>query len=159
MTAYYDGPDRRQNGSNYEAHFLAHDQMIKQNSRDIEIIYKAIDGLPTEVRSIKESVVGLREDIKDFKELMSKLEGKVVSKEILEVLLKSLNDKIDNIDECVETVEKDVDKRLKKLEDDYKWVLRGLIVGIISILVNIIKEAAAYVFKHLPSPPAPGAGG
>ena len=97
---------------------IAHDEVIKRNTEDISVLYKLLNGLPQKV----ENMIDI---LREIKEQNQKIDEKYVSKEVLNVI-------VDNLEE-----------KLEKLQKFQIWVYLSIISGagaFIMFLLNLVSK-------------------
>jgi len=70
-----------------EAHYLAHDEAIRENKKDIDELYKMLNGLPYDVKNMKDMLVEIKESI-------GIMQDKFITKEILELEIRDVENRL-----------------------------------------------------------------
>ncbi len=115
-------------------YYLAHCDALKDAKERIGKLDETIQGLPQEVKSIKEALEKMNINMD---KLLERLEAKYVSKELYENSMKILNANFIDYKEAK-------DREIQSITNQQVWVTRGIIV----MTLYVLREVVLYAVKN-----------
>ena len=117
------------------SYYIAHQQAITETQKRIEKLENNVDGMPQEIQFIKENVNRM---CLSMDKLLVRLEEKYVPRELFDNKLIGVKDQLIDLRDDTDNKLEETETQLNKIEDQNKWLMRGMLAFLLYLLKDII---------------------
>jgi archaellum component FlaC len=130
-----------------KALYEANEKNMKEAKDDVSNLYKIVDGIPQEIKAMKENITRLCDTME---RLMDRLESNYVSKQTYDSMREAYDLKFEALKEKnsseLSSFKDNANKDIQELKDNNKWVMRGVITSLAILLGDLFKGMFSKVF-------------